>query len=177
MKRPTASRKQQQSQTDAPLISGILQRQAVNKVSEDEVQTPTSTRESGVERDFSQVPVSAGNMPIQAKLTVGAAGDKYEQEADQVAAAVVNQLHSPAAESGTNQPSVQREGTQEEEELQMKSDSLQREEVEEEELQMKPDSLQREEVEEEDLQMKPDSLQREEVEEEDLHPTPSSARR
>ncbi len=34
---------------------------------------------------------------IQARLTVRAAGDKYEQEADRIAAQVVERLHSPAA--------------------------------------------------------------------------------
>lgn len=33
--------------------------------------------------------------PIQAKLTIGQPGDKYEQEADRVAANVVNQINSP----------------------------------------------------------------------------------
>jgi hypothetical protein len=33
--------------------------------------------------------------PIQAKLTIGEPGDKYEQEADQVAAKVVNQINTP----------------------------------------------------------------------------------
>ena len=36
---------------------------------------------------------------VQAKLTVGAAGDKYEQEADRVAANVVDMIHRPVAES------------------------------------------------------------------------------
>ena len=40
--------------------------------------------------------------PIQAKLTVGEAGDKYEQEADAVAAQVVDKINSP-----TPQESVQ----------------------------------------------------------------------
>jgi hypothetical protein len=33
--------------------------------------------------------------PIQPKLTIGEPGDKYEQEADQVAAQVVNQINAP----------------------------------------------------------------------------------
>ncbi|NJN22698.1 MAG: hypothetical protein HC812_17895, partial [Leptolyngbya sp. RL_3_1] len=33
--------------------------------------------------------------PIQAKLTVGAVGDQYEQEADAVAAQVVQQINGP----------------------------------------------------------------------------------
>lgn len=83
---------------------------------------------------------------IQAKLTVGAVGDKYEQEADAVAANVVAQIHSPNTQKSEE---VQRQ--EEDEELQMKPD-LQKQE-DEEELQAKPD-LQRQEDEEE-LQMKP----------------------
>ena len=74
---------------------------------------------------------------VQAKLTVGPAGDEYEKEADQVSREVV----------GMTDQSAQRQGP-EEEELQMQS--VQRQE-EEEELQMLP--VQRQE--EEELQMKP----------------------
>jgi len=46
--------------------------------------------------------------PIQPKLTVGAVGDKYEQEADDVASQVVKQINIPGAE-------IQRESELEEE--------------------------------------------------------------
>lgn len=73
---------------------------------------------------------------VQAKLTVGAADDAYEREADQVASQVMKKSAS-----------IQREG--EEEELQMKRADIQREaeggELEEEELQMKRGDIQREE--------------------------------
>jgi hypothetical protein len=97
---------------------------------------------------------------IQAKLTIGAPGDKYEQEADRVAGQVVQQLHSPQMESPEAQQSVQREAMPEEDDLQMKPlvDQIQRAELpEDDELQMKPDGLQRESLPEEDdeLQMKP----------------------
>jgi Domain of unknown function (DUF4157) len=110
---------------------------------------------------------------IQAKLTIGQPGDKYEQEADSVADRVMA-MSEPAQ--------VQREELgEEEEELQMKplagtiSPLVQREELpeEEEELQMKPDDnlVQREELpeEEEELQMKSldNSIQREELPEEE----------
>jgi hypothetical protein len=78
----------------------------------------------------------AATLPVQPKLTVGAVGDKHEQEADQVAAQVVNAMHSPAAAQSAQRETVQRE-EMEEEELQMKP-LVQREEMEEEELQMKP---------------------------------------
>jgi hypothetical protein len=96
---------------------------------------------------------------IQAKLAIGAVGDKYEQEADRVASQVVQTINSPLNPS----QNVQRH--EEDEELQMKPAiaSLQRDTFleEEEELQMKPLSIQRE-PEEEELQMKPDisSIQR-----------------
>ena len=79
------------------------------------------------------------NLGVQTKLTVGAPGDQYEQEADRVASDIVAQINSLQAQ----QP-VQREAMPEEdEELQMKpmmAHSLQREAMPEEgdELQMKP---------------------------------------
>jgi len=88
---------------------------------------------------------------VQAKLTVGAADDAYEREADQVASQVMKKSAS-----------IQREG--EEEELQMKRADIQRE-GEEEELQMKRADIQRE-GEEEELQMKRADIQREGEEEE-----------
>ena len=114
---------------------------------------------------------------VQTKLTVGAAGDAYEQEADQMGKSVADHIAA--------NDSIQRsEGEEtEEEDLQMKpsGESIQRsegEETEGEDLQMKPssESIQRsegEETEGEDLQMKPssESIQRsegEETEEEDL---------
>ncbi|MBD2251994.1 DUF4157 domain-containing protein [Nostoc parmelioides] len=80
-----------------------------------------------------------GQLPlvVQPKLTVGAAGDRYEQEADRIAAAVVEHIHSPAAATGDGQ-AVQRR--LKEDELRMKPMTyLQREAMEEDdELQMKP---------------------------------------
>jgi hypothetical protein len=119
---------------------------------------------------------AVGNMlNIQTKMTVGPAGDAYEQEADQMGKQAAD--HIAASESsGGSKPDVQRSegGESEEEELQMKpsSESIQRmegEESEEEELQMKPssESIQRSEggeSEDEELQMKPssESIQRSE---------------
>jgi hypothetical protein len=39
--------------------------------------------------------------PIQAKLTIGQPGDKYEQEADRIAHQVVQQIHAPVESSAT----------------------------------------------------------------------------
>ncbi|CAN1208780.1 hypothetical protein TUMEXPCC7403_01065 [Tumidithrix helvetica PCC 7403] len=104
---------------------------------------------------------------VQAKLAIGAVGDKYEQEADKVASQVAQTINTPE--------NIQRE---EEEQVQTKPlDSIQRDEAleeEDEELQMKPlsDSIQREEAleeEDEEIQMKPlsDSIQRDEAPEEE----------
>lgn len=80
-------------------------------------------------------------LSIQPKLTIGAPGDKYEQEADRVAQQVVQRIHMPKpAAPLPNQPAsaVQREPNPIPHDLQLKP-LLQREEVaEEDELQMKP---------------------------------------
>ncbi|WP_199346588.1 DUF4157 domain-containing protein [Nostoc sp. C052] len=94
---------------------------------------------------------------IQAKLTIGETGDKYEQEADETASQVVQRIHQPQSEKLQRE----RESLPEEEKLQIKPEgSVQRESLPEgeEELQMKPEgSIQRESLpaEEEELQMKP----------------------
>ncbi|VXD24518.1 eCIS core domain-containing protein [Planktothrix paucivesiculata] len=99
------------------------------------------------------------NLSLQKKLTVGEAGDKYEQEADQVAEKVVQQINTPSGEQSTSGQGVQRQEG-EEDDLQMKPDisSIQRQE-EEEELQMKPDisAIQRQ-GEEEEIQAKSTQL-------------------
>ncbi|GAA3405678.1 DUF4157 domain-containing protein [Paenibacillus hodogayensis] len=108
---------------------------------------------------------------VQAKLTVGPAGDAYEQEADHIGKMVADNISS----SGSGGPAVQRMGA-EEEELQMKRspEGIQRMEDESmldesEELQMKraPEGIQRMEDESmldesEELQMKraPEGIQR-----------------
>ena len=52
---------------------------------------------------------SGGNKsPIQAKLTMGETGDKYEQEADKVAAEVVQQINPPTPVSNVQGEVVQR---------------------------------------------------------------------
>ncbi|MEH1857027.1 MAG: DUF4157 domain-containing protein [Nostoc sp.] len=87
--------------------------------------------------NFANIPVRRPDTstPIQAKLTIGEPGDRYEQEADQTARQVMRRIHQPQSEK------LQREESpDDEDELQMKPEgSIQREELlEEEELQMKP---------------------------------------
>lgn len=103
----------QQSKGDTPLVSGTLQRTAVRSVADQEVEAGTS-RESRFQHDFSQVPIRGG-LPIQAKLTIGAVGDKYEQEADRVAQEVVSRINTPASAQSTQGQSVQREDEADEE--------------------------------------------------------------
>jgi hypothetical protein len=113
---------------------------------------------------------------IQAKLTVGAPNDVYEQEADRVAEQVMS-----TPDSAIQQPIQREEMPEEEKELQTKplaatiTPLVQREVMpeEEEELQTKPlgDSIQREAMpeEEEEIQTKPleNSIQREALPEEE----------
>jgi predicted secreted Zn-dependent protease len=132
--------------------------------------------------------------PIQAKLSIGQPGDKYEQEADSVADRVmsmsapaqVQREESPAEEeelqmkplAGSISPLVQRDALpEEEEEVQMKPEdnAIQRDALpeEEEEVQMKSvdNSIQRDAMpeEEEEVQMKSvdNSIQREAMPEEE----------
>jgi hypothetical protein len=98
------------------------------------------------------------SMAVQAKLTVNAPNDIYEQEADRVAETVTRALATK----------VQRQEEEEEEEEVQAKPFLQRQEEEEEEVQAKP-FLQRQEEEEEkeeEVQAKP-FLQRQEEEEEE----------
>ncbi|HSM58118.1 MAG TPA: DUF4157 domain-containing protein [Candidatus Sulfomarinibacteraceae bacterium] len=111
-------------------------------------------------------------LTIQAQMTVTAAGDQYEQEADAVASRIVERLQTPSSPPSPSDNGVQRQ--EEDEELQPKPladniSRLQRQEMEEEELQM-----QRQEAEEEELQMQRQEedeelqMQRQTEEEEEL---------
>ncbi|MEI1374858.1 DUF4157 domain-containing protein [Nostoc sp. UHCC 0926] len=85
--------------------------------------------------NIANIPLRRPDTPIQAKLTIGEPGDKYEQEADETARQVVQRIHQPQNDK------LQRESLpDEEDELQMKPlGNIQRESLpDEEELQMKP---------------------------------------
>ncbi|WP_246163649.1 DUF4157 domain-containing protein [Brasilonema sennae] len=74
-------------------------------------------------RNLANIPISRPDAPsklaVQTKLTIGEPGDKYEQEADRVAAQIVKQINAPV--SGQAGQNVQREEISEEEkDLQMK---------------------------------------------------------
>ena len=92
---------------------------------------------------------------IQAKLTVGAADDVYEQEADRVAQDVMS---GAAANEG-----VQRQEVPEEEEMMLKRADIQREGLEEEEMMLKRADIQREGLEEEEMMLKRADIQRADV--------------
>ncbi|WP_292736123.1 DUF4157 domain-containing protein [Nostoc sp. JL31] len=84
--------------------------------------------------NIANIPLRKQDTPIQAKLTIGQPGDKYEQEADETARQVVQRIHQQSNQQ------VQRETVTEEEELQTKPvENIQHQELpEDEELQMKP---------------------------------------
>jgi hypothetical protein len=96
MTRQYATRNQQQSRSETPLVSGILQRAGVRSVPEKEVQpsdeiVSPSFRDVGFHQDFSQVPVQTGTLPvIQPKLRVGRMGNK-DEEGNRKAKEVVHQ--------------------------------------------------------------------------------------
>jgi hypothetical protein len=105
---------------------------------------------------------------LQAKLTVGPVGDRYEQEADRVAEQV---LVMPAPTSSSPPPTMRRQAGPEDEEVQTKPlaagiSTLQRAPEEEEEVQTKS-LLQRAPEDEEEVQTKP-LLQRAPEEEEEV---------
>jgi hypothetical protein len=114
--------------------------------------------------------INSSALPIQAKLTIGEPGDKYEQEADRVASQVVEQINAPVSAQSTQGQSLQRQ-EEPKEELQAKPEitTLQRMEEKPEELQAKS-TLQRQEEPEEELQAKPEitTLQRMEEKPEEL---------
>ena len=82
----------------------------------DELLNSPLERATRFSHNFANIPIRSRDTatPIQAKLTIGEPGDKYEQEADETARQVVQRIH------------------------QLQSDKLQGESLSDEELQMKP---------------------------------------
>jgi hypothetical protein len=76
--------------------------------------TETAIPHSLLPTPYSPLP-TPHSLPLQAKLTIGEPGDKYEQEADQVASQVVKQINSPEAATSSQGQSVQRMEVAEEE--------------------------------------------------------------
>jgi len=136
MKEPHLSQKKHPSQPPKGHTPDPFRLRPFAPVSEEQARDRTGGVSEPSLHTFSiQDPSGTHRHPIQPKLTIGAPGDRYEQEADRVASQVVQQIHSPNANAA---PAVQRETAPEEEELQMKPE-LQRDAMpEEEELQMRP---------------------------------------
>jgi Domain of unknown function (DUF4157) len=150
-----------------PLSTGMFGGRSVQRQAQTDDDAVMMQRQVGMPDYASFVGNDLRGGAVQAKLTVGAPNDKYEQEADAMAAQVMSMPDT--------KPAVQREDMPgEEEELQTKplSGSIQREAMpEEEEVQMKPLAagitplVQREEMpEEEEVQAKSlGNIQREEM--------------
>ncbi|MEA5621539.1 DUF4157 domain-containing protein [Nostoc sp. UHCC 0251] len=105
----------QQRKSEVSQESGILQRAAVRSVAEAGVQS-TEDKEaqplgnSALSKDFSRVPISTTKpQQIMAKLMIGAVGDKYEQEADRVAAQVVQRINASTSMHSGEDETVQPE--------------------------------------------------------------------
>ncbi|MDJ0737539.1 MAG: DUF4157 domain-containing protein [Nostocaceae cyanobacterium] len=93
MKRQGFHQQQNKSQSDIHPSSGWLKRPGVREVPENEVESPV-VREYGLHRSFVNVPVHGNRLPVvQRKLTIGAVGDRSEQEADRVAASMIERIN------------------------------------------------------------------------------------
>ncbi|HCA97503.1 MAG TPA: hypothetical protein DEP38_23700 [Cyanobacteria bacterium UBA9226] len=118
--------------TELPTTDDILRTRPfstpIQKSSQSEVQPLTPEAQDKVETfgyNGASIPLFAPApfAPIQAKLTIGEPGDKYEEEADTVAAQVVDKINSPATAQSPQGESIQRQEEADEEmqaKLQMK---------------------------------------------------------
>ncbi|MEL6939837.1 MAG: DUF4157 domain-containing protein [Cyanobacteria bacterium J06598_1] len=113
MGRETISQASTTHQSEVPAVSGLLQRsQQTTTIAatdrETNIVAPATKhfKTSGFKQNFSRIPLKGGPLPgVQAKLTIGQPGDKYEQEADRVAAQVVAMPDSYSG--GMASPSIQ----------------------------------------------------------------------
>jgi hypothetical protein len=134
------SQPQTNSETSQASVSNGLRRshqqiEGVNEQEKLQEKLDQTSPKSGVEWDFSGVPVRHNSLPkIQPKLNIGQPGDKYEREADRVAERVMQMPH-PLPERKINPspivpvrfPSLHSDS----------EEQLQRQEIEEETLQAK----------------------------------------
>lgn len=97
--------------TATPSSAEFLQSRPFTEVNNSTQASPNIQKRSQQAKGFGH---SFGDIAVQPKLTIGQPGDKYEQEADQVAAQVVQRI---------NEPSTQRQELGEEDELQMKPEA------------------------------------------------------
>ena len=91
-----------------PLFKGnqFLQRVVAPASESESLESEEETLQRQEEGNEAATPYS---ITVQAKLTIGEPGDKYEQEADRVASQVVKQINSPEAAQSTQGQSVQRQ--------------------------------------------------------------------
>ncbi|MDY6898167.1 MAG: DUF4157 domain-containing protein [Cyanobacteriota bacterium] len=93
------SQAQTNSETSQASVTDGLRRshqqiEGVNEQEKLQEKLEQTSPESGVEWDFSRVPVRHNSLPkIQPKLNIGQPGDKYEREADRVAERVMQMPH------------------------------------------------------------------------------------
>jgi len=99
----TVQPKQETESTESPRVSEKLSPLDDNFANIPTLR-PDAPVANSVQRMFHQ---NLPGKPIQAKLTIGEPGDKYEQEADRVATQVVQQINSPTTQSNQGQ-SLQR---------------------------------------------------------------------
>ncbi|HEY9601627.1 MAG TPA: DUF4157 domain-containing protein [Allocoleopsis sp.] len=116
-------KQEQRTHTTAPQVNGmhpatLIQRAKAepSSLSLNEVLTLQKTVGN---RATTQLLAGSSRQRIQPKLTIGEPGDKYEQEADRVAAKVVQQMNAPASSQASQSESVQRQ-EREDDELMMK---------------------------------------------------------
>jgi Domain of unknown function (DUF4157) len=91
-------------------LQGAIGNRAVNKLLANQPTLQAKPMFRGLSRE----------LVIQPKLSIGAVGDKYEQEADRVAADVVQRINQPEVVAPLQRETLQRQELPEEEELQMK---------------------------------------------------------
>lgn len=111
-------------QPESPAVSGVVHRADLARETSEEIELsgerspsppPKQFHDSNFKQNFSRVPVRFANRPlapsptvssvVQAKLTIGQPDDKYEREADRVAAQVMT-MPAPGASVHTS-PSIQ----------------------------------------------------------------------
>jgi hypothetical protein len=82
---------------------------AVQPKPEESERSHSTKKDKSAMPDFAILnPQGRRSLRVRPKLTLGQPGDKYEQEADQVAAQVVNQIHSPLPHGAANSGMVNR---------------------------------------------------------------------
>jgi hypothetical protein len=117
------AKQEQRTHTTASSVNGMHPATLIQRAKDD----PSSLSSNEVltlqktmgNRATTQLLAGSSRQRVQPKLTIGEPGDKYEQEADRVAAKVVQQMNAPASSQASQSESVQRQ-EREDDELMMK---------------------------------------------------------